>query len=413
MLKVLGMLLLCGCAAFNTPGNADISSPQTVDETGANEKTVVKTVAYENAAEEALDGEEDSTTFVDYLPGRHVAAEIPYAKSLPWVGAPDSDERIAKTHFDKAEQIFHKKQYADSRGSYKKAATSLPDSALHEDSLFMIAETYFFEDNYPDAFEAYETLLVNYKRSRHLDKAVARQFAIGQYWQKRYQKDPENVLTPNIVDKTRPFNDLQGSSLRAFEKVRLNHPTGALADDSLMATANAYFLRERYEDADYHYGLVRREYPHSEHQYQAHFLGIQSKIRCYQGPQYDGMCLQEAKELIEQTIRQFAKLSTEDRQRLQRLHAQVLANLAFRDYEIAQFYANKGYYAAAKVYYNRVIHEFSHTEVANKAQQQLEKIEGEPSVPPPRLVWLSSLFPETKKDPLVLGTAPEAGENSQ
>jgi tetratricopeptide (TPR) repeat protein len=246
-----------------------------------------------------------------------------------------------------------------------------------------------------------------------LDKAVARQFAIGQYWQKRYQKDPENILTPNIVDKTRPFNDLQGSSLRAFEKVRLNHPTGALADDSLMATANANFLRNRYEDADYYYGLVRREYPNSEHQYQAHFLGIQAKIRCYLGPQYDGMCLQEAKELIEQTIRQFAKLSAEDRQRLQRLHAQVLANLAFRDYEIAQFYANKGYHAAAKVYYNRVILEFPHTEVASKAQQQLEKIEGEPSVPPPRLVWISSLFPETRKDPLVLGKTPAAGENSQ
>ena len=428
-LKLLGIMMLSGCATatFYSRGNAEnaplpdnpspevklISADMEVSRAGNATATTVdndvlaldspkpKISDNRDAEVKPVDSEEEKS-FFDYLSGRNVAADIPYAKELPWVGAPGPSKKAAESIFRRAERLFTEEEYASARAQYEKAADRFPGSSIEEDALFKIAECYFFEDEYPDAFEAYEALLVNYKRSKYLDTAVSRQFAIGRYWQKRYEKDPESVLTPNLIDKTRPFNDLQGSAMRAFEKVRLNHPTGSLADDSLMATATANFLRRRYDDADYYYGLVRQEYPGSEHQYQAHVLGIQAKIRRYQGPKYEGTCLKEAKKLIEQTLRQFREMSPEERKRMQKLHAQVSSNLAMRDVELAKFYSAKGFHGAARNYYNLVVDEYPHTEVAQRAENQIEEIKGKPSTPPPRFTWISALFPESREDPLVL-----------
>ena len=403
--------LLSGCAtsAFSHHGNTKESSAEIAKEVIAKEEIAKEEIAKEG---DVTDVSAPKST-LDYIPGQHIAENIPYVNTLPWIGAPDKNEKVAQAHFTEAETQFSDKKYHEARTSYEKAGNYAPDSALHEDTLFMVAETHFFEDNYPEAFEAYENLLANYKRSRHMDVAVARQFAIGQYWQSRQQENPEFILTPNMIDKTRPFNDLQGSALRAFEKVRLNHPTGSLADDSLMATAGVDFLRKHYQDADYHYSLVRREYPNSEHQYQAHLLGIQSKIRCYQGPRYDGTCLKEAKELIKQTFRQFPKMSDEDRERLQKLYSQVETNLAMRDYEVGNFYAKKGYSNAARLYYDRVIDGYSHTAVAAKAREELENLQGKPNTPPQRLEFISSMFPDVREDPLFFTSGSEVETGSQ
>ena len=81
-----------------------------------------------------------------------------------------------------------------------------------------------------------------------------------------------------------------------------------------MATANIYFDRGRFDDADYHYTLLRREYPRSELQFEAHLLGLQAKLRKYQGEDYDGTPLEEAKTLVKQLRSQFAgRLSTKKR----------------------------------------------------------------------------------------------------
>lgn len=434
-LKLLGIILLSGCAiaTFYSRGNAEnatlpnnpspevklVSAEMEGAEAGNSHATGTNVdsdgLALDSPQPAVSDNQDaevksvdpgvepaEEKSFFDYLSGRNVAADIPYAKELPWIGAPDPSKKAAESIFGRAERLFAEKDYASARTQYEKAADRFPGSSIEEDALFKVAECYFFEDKYPDAFEGYEALLVNYKRSKYLDTAVSRQFAIGRYWQKRYEKDPESVLTPNLIDKTRPFNDLQGSAMRAFEKVRLNHPTGSLADDSLMATATANFLRRRYDDADYYYGLVRQEYPGSEHQYQAHVLGIQAKIRRYQGPKYEGTCLKEAKKLIEQTLRQFREMSPEERKRMQKLHAQVSSNLAMRDVELAKFYSAKGFHGAARNYYNLVVDEFPHTEVAQQAENQIEEIKGKPSTPPPRFTWISALFPESREDPLVL-----------
>ena len=59
--------------------------------------------------------------------------------------------------------------------------------------------------------------------------------------------------------------------------MRMYDPTGPLADDSLMATAIAYFRRGQFENAALDFDQLRKEYPNSEHQKAAHISGTASQ----------------------------------------------------------------------------------------------------------------------------------------
>jgi len=210
------------------------------------------------------------------------------------------DQQIAQQAYAEGEDLFRREKYSNASKQFKQAIARGTDPQLEQDALFMLAESQFYNAHYPEATESYGRLIKKNSNTPHLDKIIRRQFSIAQYWEQHHQSKPHWAMTPNLLDNTRPLFDTLGRSLKTYENIRLNDPTGPLADDAIMATANSHFLRGRYEDADYHYGLIRREYPRSEHQYEAHLLGLRSKLRMYQGADYDGQQLEEAKRLIKQ-----------------------------------------------------------------------------------------------------------------
>ncbi len=298
----------------------------------------------------------------------------------------------AKQRFEEAEKLFDEKQYAAAAKKYAEAADRWPDSALEEDALFMRAESLFFDDRYSDANDLYGELLKKYGNSRHLDKAVQRQFLIAQYWIEHDEKSPNLPVTPNLTDKTRPWFDPHGNAIAAYDSIRMNDPRGNLADDATMAAANAYFVKRRYEEADYHYGLIRSEYPKSEHLVQAYLLGLQCKLKLYQGPDYDGKVLNEAEELIDQMLLQFPDQLRDERDRLLRSKAEVRAQLALREWNRAQFYEKNKYFGAAKFHYDIVMKEYPGTPFAKQSEERLAALGGLPDNPPDRFEFLNYVF---------------------
>jgi outer membrane protein assembly factor BamD (BamD/ComL family) len=109
----------------------------------------------------------------------------------------------------------------------------------------------------------------------------------------------------NFFDKRRPMRDTFGHAVRVFDRIRIDDPTGRLADDATLAAGNAYFTAGRYLEADNFYTDLRKTFPSSEHQFRAHLLGVQAKLRSYQGSDYSGIPLDEAEKLIKQIRRQF------------------------------------------------------------------------------------------------------------
>jgi outer membrane protein assembly factor BamD (BamD/ComL family) len=311
------------------------------------------------------------------------------------------DATKGRQAYQKAEALFQEKKYSKAAKQYAEAADRVPGSVMEEDSLFMKAESHFFADEYPKALDAYNELVKKHSRTRHLDKLVGRQFAMARYWEQHHQHDPHLATTPNFIDKTRHWFDTKGHALRAYENIRLNDPTGPLADDSVMATANLYFQSNRFIDADYYYGLLRNEYPESEHQYMAHVLGLQCKLQKYQGPDYDGTTLDEAEVLVKQLLTQFPdRVHTEgERKRVEKIRAEVTAARAQRDWHSAEFYVKKGQYGSARYYYTQIIDKHPSSKLALEAKSRLEEFADKPATPPQKMAWLVNLFPETDKMP--------------
>lgn len=329
-----------------------------------------------------------------------------YGKMKTAVGLGPNDQ-VAHREFMEGERLFEEQRYRAASEAYASAADRAVDMRIKEDALFMLGESYYFDDRCIKARDAYNELADKYSSTRYLDKLVEREWAIARYLEAHANSHYDAPMTPNAWDKTRPWFDTMGHAIKTYENIRMNDPTGPRADDAIMATAGIYFRSNRYDDADYHYELLRKEYPRSEFQFEAHLLGLQSKLRKYQGQDYDGTPLEEAQVLVKQLRTNFGgQLSAEERTRLQTVSAQLLQEMASRDMQMAQFYDGTKNYGSAKTYYAEVINKYPDSEFAKTSKERMLAMEGLPEFPEKRLAWFVDIFPESQEH-AALANVPE------
>jgi TolA-binding protein len=332
---------------------------------------------------------------VGLIPG--LDPRVQYNKVKDAVGL-GPNEQFARQAYAEGIRLFREKKYNAAANSFKKAVARGPHSAIEQDAMFMLAECFFFDDRYIKARDAYDGLVKEHPNTRYLDTVIDREWAIARYWEQHEEHSPDWFGTPNGYDRTRPWLDTIGHAIKTYDNIRLNDPTGPRADDAIMATANIYFQRGRFDDADYHYTLLRREYPRSELQFEAHLLGLQAKLRKYQGEDYDGTPLEEAKTLVKQLRMQFAgRLPEEEKERLATVEKQLNLEIATRDYRMAEYFDGTKHFGAARYYYAQVMKKYPNTDLAAQARDRLAQIGGEPDEPPKRLAWIVDLFPQSSE----------------
>lgn len=329
------------------------------------------------------------------IPGLDPRVQYDKVKTAVGLGP---NEQIARQDYAEGDRLFREKSYKAAAEKFKAAVGRGPHSQIKQDAMFMEAESYFFDDRYIKARDSYDALVKEFTNTRYLDTVIDREWNIARYWEQYDERHKHFPLTPNVWDKSRPWFDTLGHAIKTYDNIRLNDPTGPRADDAIMATANIYFSRGRYDDADYHYTLLRREYPRSELQYEAHLLGLQAKLRKYQGENYDGTPLEEAKVLVKELNSQFAgRLKPEEKQRLATVEAQLNQEVATRDYRMAGYYDKKKDYGAARYYYAEVIKKYPDTEFAKKSRDRVVEIKGEPEIPGKPLGFLVDRLPESRE----------------
>jgi outer membrane protein assembly factor BamD (BamD/ComL family) len=302
------------------------------------------------------------------------------------------NQEIARKAFQDGQDLFRQKKYAEAASRFAVAVDRWPDTPLEEDAMFMLGESLFFSDQYARAEDAYEALLKKYRFSRYLDRVVAKQFAIGRFWEQADKVDPHWTVTPNFTDKTRPIFDTWGWALKAYEHVRMNDPTGPLADAALMASANSYFVNGHYEEAGYHYDLLRKEYPKSEFFLKASLLTMEAKERGYQGPMYDGTPLKKAIEVADQVLSRFGKTLGPEREKVIEAKNRFVEQMAEREWSYGQYYDHGSFYGAARYYYRSVIETYPQTQAAVAARKRMDEIKALPDEPPKHFKWLSDVF---------------------
>ena len=323
------------------------------------------------------------------------------------------DESVARQLFQEGDALYRQaiaqegKQRSatmlDAADKFKAAADRWPKSIIEEDSLFLLGECYFFSNRYPDASEAYDKLVKKFENTRYMEIVGKRRFAIAQYWIDHQQKvDPDLPITPNLSSKDLPFFDKFGHGLRVLDKIRLDDPTGKLADDATMAAAISHFKAERYVRADELFTDLRRSFPNSDHQFMAHLLGVKCKLKIYQGPDYSQIPIEDAEKLIRQIQIQFPQEAEAEREFLVSALKEVRLKRAQHEMGLARYYDRRKEYSAARHYYNKVRTEFSDTSLAEKAANRLESISDKPDSPEQKVPWLTKLFPTPEREkPLV------------
>ena len=287
------------------------------------------------------------------------------------------NEQVTRAAMAEGDSLFRGGDHKGAIAKYKQVIDRWPDTSLEEDARWQLAECYFFTDQYPKAEDEYDELVKKFANTKYLDRIAQRQFVIGQYWVSLDEKYHYATIVPNLFDRSRPLFDTRGRALKAFDHVRINDPRGPLADDSLMAAANAHFLDRQWLDADYFYGLLRSEYPDSEFLLQAHLLGLQSKLQGYQGAGYEGGILDEAEILADQTLVQFPdQLGREEEARVEKTRADIAARQAERHWRRAEFYAKGNHYTAARMYYAMIARDYPTTMLAQAAREKFQAIQG-------------------------------------
>lgn len=302
------------------------------------------------------------------------------------------NEKAARQEYLEGEALFREKRFDEAADKFKMAAIRWPHSLLEEDAMFMRAESLFFADRYTKAIDVYTALMKTYENSRYLETVVVREFAIARFWDQLSKDYPWYRM--NLTDKHIPLLDVRANALAVYESIRLADPTGPLADDASFAAGINQFTNGRYDEAAHCFETLRKENPGSEHIPKAQLLELRSRLRTYQGSEYDIGPLLDSEKLIDSSLNNFADQMPGERERLERARRAIREQKGYRDYSNGEYYYHRKCYGASRRYYADVIKNFPDTQAAQAAQDRLVEIKDYPNDPPNYWGWLGKLFGE-------------------
>lgn len=393
---LLAALPSAGCTNFGATGNA----PGVSNSLGA--PAAVSQVNYEESVQRGQSPSDETAPANDITAAQPANAWWdPLAvgrKTMEITGNTPENQALAKQLFVQAETLYEaglkseagekKAKLSEAAGIFKRAARYHQSSALEEDALMYSAECHFFLDEYPDATKQYNELIKKYPNTKHLDVIGTRRFKLARYWLDRYSKQRDWAVQPNLTDEQLPLFDRFGNAVKLFDLIRLDDPTGELADDATLAAANAHFREGHYESADKFYTDLRQNFPTSEHQFTAHYLGVVTKLKVYQGPEYDGTPLDDAETLLTRIKRQFPDKSQENLDIIEKLDQDIRAAQAQRLWYMAAFYDRRREYAGARHYYEKIVDQFPSSNMADAAQKRMQEVQARPDSPAPPAKFL-------------------------
>jgi len=245
-------------------------------------------------------------------------------------------------------------------------------------------------------------LITQYSGTRYLDRAEERRYSIAIYWLD-LKKNGASVLSLN--DAKRPKFSVASEARRILHRIRIDDPSGKLADDATFALGTAYMAINRHEDAAETFSYLRKDYPGSEHQFNAQMLELESRLKSYRGPDYDGLPLVEAEKLRKQILAQFPQKSKQHNEILNQQGSLITNQLAQRDLQIGEFYESKGQNLAAKIYYEKVQSDHTNTIFENGMSEKIATVAARPASPAPPAQWLTNMFPDAKTEKPIISTS--------
>jgi len=300
--------------------------------------------------------------------------------------------------FELAKSEFDGHQYAEARKKLHKLVKKYKDKPIEEDAMFYRAEADYRLEKFAKAQDGYEELLKKHPSSRYLETATQRLYDIALGWL-GYPKNaaevelahfakvgsehgidtnpdmqiPADVWFPiNVTNRRKPIFDPEGRALECLRSVWMNDPTGPLADDALLIHAVHRLRSGDYIEADRDFATIREQYADREVAMAAYVLGAHASLLAYQGANYDGKQLEEARQLTQSALRLFP--DAPQKKKLENDLARIDSELANRDWEIGQYHLRRGEKSAAAFYYESLVKTSPESRRAEEAREKLVQL---------------------------------------
>ncbi|MEJ7637240.1 MAG: outer membrane protein assembly factor BamD [Singulisphaera sp.] len=242
-----------------------------------------------------------------------------------------------------------------------------------EKGLFYTAEAQFQAGRYVAAHDSLERLIADYPGTEYLDKLVNREYTIAQTWLTADDpKAQDEGAMPWYArfNGRRPLVDTQGNALQVLEHVRHHDPTGPLSDDAVMKIADLHMANQDYEKAAEYYDQLISDHPKSPLLAKAQLAAIDSRMKGYIGPEYDGSGLEKASQQVKQHMTLFPERPAGDEKLYHTLDL-INDQKAERTFVTGDYYQRIGKVASAEFYFGTIAHRWPKSEWAAKAKTRL------------------------------------------
>jgi outer membrane protein assembly factor BamD (BamD/ComL family) len=283
----------------------------------------------------------------------------------------------ADAEFRAAETLFQQGQLSEAETAFAKIAKKRKNSPWGEKAQYYLAETQFQRGNYVAAHDSYEKLVTTYPGTKYLEKLVARENEIAQKWLAIYDpkaKPDQRMAWYDRFTGQRPVLDTNGHALAVLEHVRHHDPTGPLADSAVLRIADYHYAQGDYESAALYYDQLITDHPKSQLVQRAQLASIDSKIKGYLGPDYDGSGLEQARESVKQTMATFPERAASTDQDLYHTLDLISEEQAARAYKRGDYYKRTGHVSSAEYYFAMVPQKWPNSPWAAKAKTQLAQL---------------------------------------
>jgi outer membrane protein assembly factor BamD (BamD/ComL family) len=312
-----------------------------------------------------------------------------------WTAPKPASDPAGEKEFRAAEALLQQGKVDEAEKAFKQLAKKRKDSYWGEKAQYSLAELQYKTGNLVGANDSIVELMKTYPGTRYRDKVVECEYKIAQTWlgyvegtassdkNKSQTKEKAETAAEKPADSLAwsdhfsgklPFVDVTGHALQTLEHVRHHDPDGPLADDAVLRIADFHYGHGNWEEASIYYDQLLADHPKSPFVRRAQLASIDSKIKNYVGPEYDGAGLEKAKEMIREHLNTFPERMTGQNDPLYKALDLIRDQEAERAYLVGEHYLWTGKIASAEYSFGAIPVKWPESTWAKKAKIQLAKI---------------------------------------
>ncbi|MDD5610798.1 MAG: outer membrane protein assembly factor BamD [Candidatus Omnitrophica bacterium] len=279
-----------------------------------------------------------------------------------WVNPKYAPKSTPKEQLEYSLSFYKEKKYSDAERELKSLLKYYPKAAEAAEAQYYLGIVYEAEDKDYEAYQAYQKVVDKYPFSERIQEINEREFKIAEKFMSGEKRKFAGMPLP-----------VDNPSIEIFSKIVSNSQYGPLAPVAQYKLGLVLMGLARYSEADEAFEKVISNYPTSEWAEAAKYQLAATQAKQSQGPEYDQVSMQEAKNKFEQFVKEHpdASLSKEAEKNISELKNKE----AEANYNIAVFYEKQKAYAAAKDYCQLVVDNYSETPWAKQAEAKIKEID--------------------------------------